>query len=273
MQLVGAAARGMDLTRACWLAFGSEGRSEQTIATDQDNGLVFASDDAERDRPALAGVRARGQRGARRLRLPAVQGQRDGQQPGVLPDAGRVDGSASPTGSSTARPRTCSTPASTSTCAPLAGDAGAGAAAARAASRAQRRARAALHQADGRQRAAQPRAAELARRASTRSDVDGREVVDLKLQRHGDLRRCGAPVRAGARRRRHRHARALRGGGAALLGVAAAGGRGLGRRLRVPADAAPAGAARAATRPRRAPADNPNLVDVGSARTTSTAAC
>jgi CBS domain-containing protein len=26
----------------CWLAFGSEGRAEQTIATDQDNGLVFA---------------------------------------------------------------------------------------------------------------------------------------------------------------------------------------------------------------------------------------
>jgi CBS domain-containing protein len=43
---------GLDLGRACWLAFGSEGRSEQTIATDQDNGLVFASDDAEADRPA-----------------------------------------------------------------------------------------------------------------------------------------------------------------------------------------------------------------------------
>lgn len=43
--------RGLDLTRACWLAFGSEGRSEQTIATDQDNGLVFESDDPARDRP------------------------------------------------------------------------------------------------------------------------------------------------------------------------------------------------------------------------------
>jgi CBS domain-containing protein len=40
------------MQQACWLAFGSEGRSEQTIATDQDNGLVFESDDAERDRPA-----------------------------------------------------------------------------------------------------------------------------------------------------------------------------------------------------------------------------
>jgi CBS domain-containing protein len=43
---------GLDLGRACWLAFGSEGRSEQTIATDQDNGLVFASDDPDADRPA-----------------------------------------------------------------------------------------------------------------------------------------------------------------------------------------------------------------------------
>ncbi len=29
----------------CWLSFGSEGRLEQTIATDQDNGLVFAAHD------------------------------------------------------------------------------------------------------------------------------------------------------------------------------------------------------------------------------------
>ena len=43
---------GVDLGRACWLAFGSEGRNEQTIATDQDNGLVFESNTPERDRPA-----------------------------------------------------------------------------------------------------------------------------------------------------------------------------------------------------------------------------
>jgi CBS domain-containing protein len=43
---------GLDMGRACWLAFGSEGRSEQTFATDQDNGLVFESDAPERDRPA-----------------------------------------------------------------------------------------------------------------------------------------------------------------------------------------------------------------------------
>jgi CBS domain-containing protein len=38
------AEQGLDLARACWLAFGSEGRNEQTIATDQDNGWVLADD-------------------------------------------------------------------------------------------------------------------------------------------------------------------------------------------------------------------------------------
>jgi CBS domain-containing protein len=51
LQLV-AAQRGMDLARACWLSFGSEGRSEQTVATDQDNGLVFESDTPDADRPS-----------------------------------------------------------------------------------------------------------------------------------------------------------------------------------------------------------------------------
>ncbi|RZU00606.1 DUF294 nucleotidyltransferase-like domain-containing protein [Rivibacter subsaxonicus] len=46
-----AEARGIDLGRACWLAFGSEGRSEQTISTDQDNGLVFESADPAAERP------------------------------------------------------------------------------------------------------------------------------------------------------------------------------------------------------------------------------
>lgn len=51
VQLV-AQAHGLNLQRACWVAFGSEGRSEQTIATDQDNGLVLDNDvqSAERDR-------------------------------------------------------------------------------------------------------------------------------------------------------------------------------------------------------------------------------
>jgi len=46
-----AARRGMDLSLACWLAFGSEGRGEQTVATDQDNGLVFDSAQPQQDRP------------------------------------------------------------------------------------------------------------------------------------------------------------------------------------------------------------------------------
>ncbi|HRI17657.1 MAG TPA: DUF294 nucleotidyltransferase-like domain-containing protein, partial [Burkholderiaceae bacterium] len=47
-----AARHEVDLAHGCWLAFGSEGRGEQTIATDQDNGIVFESDDPEHDRPA-----------------------------------------------------------------------------------------------------------------------------------------------------------------------------------------------------------------------------
>lgn len=46
-----AAAHGLDMAQACWLVFGSEARSEQTIATDQDNGLVFVSEKPELDRP------------------------------------------------------------------------------------------------------------------------------------------------------------------------------------------------------------------------------
>lgn len=41
----------VDLSQVCWLSFGSEGRSEQTIATDQDNGLAFISAQPDQDRP------------------------------------------------------------------------------------------------------------------------------------------------------------------------------------------------------------------------------
>jgi CBS domain-containing protein len=38
----------LDGIRWCWLAFGSEGRQEQTVSTDQDNGLIFtASENAD----------------------------------------------------------------------------------------------------------------------------------------------------------------------------------------------------------------------------------
>lgn len=38
--------------RWCWLALGSEGRSEQTIATDQDNALILADDSSDAERQA-----------------------------------------------------------------------------------------------------------------------------------------------------------------------------------------------------------------------------
>jgi CBS domain-containing protein len=42
---------GLDSHEVCWLAAGSEGREEQTIATDQDNGLLFETSDTALDRP------------------------------------------------------------------------------------------------------------------------------------------------------------------------------------------------------------------------------
>ena len=50
-----AQAAGIAATEACWIALGSEGRMEQTISTDQDNGLIFtprpgATTDGSRDR-------------------------------------------------------------------------------------------------------------------------------------------------------------------------------------------------------------------------------
>jgi len=48
---IAARRHGLSLDDACWLSFGSEGRSEQTISTDQDNGLVFNATDPERERP------------------------------------------------------------------------------------------------------------------------------------------------------------------------------------------------------------------------------
>ncbi len=43
---------GLSAQQMCWVALGSEGRGEQTIATDQDNALIFESDDPARDQPA-----------------------------------------------------------------------------------------------------------------------------------------------------------------------------------------------------------------------------
>ncbi len=48
-----AAQHAVDLSRVCWLALGSEGRSEQTVATDQDNALILDDAHTEADKPAL----------------------------------------------------------------------------------------------------------------------------------------------------------------------------------------------------------------------------
>jgi CBS domain-containing protein len=48
-----AAEFGVDLHRMCWLSLGSEGRDEQTIATDQDNALILANDTSEEARETI----------------------------------------------------------------------------------------------------------------------------------------------------------------------------------------------------------------------------
>ncbi len=50
VQVVQAASDMGDLT-FCWVALGSEGRQEQTIATDQDNALIYMSEQADMARP------------------------------------------------------------------------------------------------------------------------------------------------------------------------------------------------------------------------------
>ena len=78
----------------CWLAFGSEARREQTLRTDQDNGLVYA-DPPPPDAAAVAGLlrapRGGGQRGARPHRLPGVPRADHGLQPRVVPAGRRLD--------------------------------------------------------------------------------------------------------------------------------------------------------------------------------------
>jgi CBS domain-containing protein len=53
-------AAGIDPASACWIVLGSEGRSEQTLSTDQDNGIVFRNGaDAEAIRARLVPVAQR----------------------------------------------------------------------------------------------------------------------------------------------------------------------------------------------------------------------
>ena len=48
-----AKAHGIDLQQLCWLALGSEGRSEQTIATDQDNAVILPDNVSRPQRDAV----------------------------------------------------------------------------------------------------------------------------------------------------------------------------------------------------------------------------
>jgi CBS domain-containing protein len=48
-----AARHGIDLRSICWLALGSEGRGEQTIATDQDNALIVAGSVSPQERASV----------------------------------------------------------------------------------------------------------------------------------------------------------------------------------------------------------------------------
>ena len=48
-----AAPLGLSDIGICWLGMGSEGRGEQTIATDQDNGILFAANDPTRSDAAI----------------------------------------------------------------------------------------------------------------------------------------------------------------------------------------------------------------------------
>ncbi len=79
----------------CWLGMGSEGRGEQTIATDQDNGIIFAADDPSRSDArhprAPAAVRPRDQRNAGSLRVSALQGRRHGDESAVVPVVAGMD--------------------------------------------------------------------------------------------------------------------------------------------------------------------------------------
>ncbi|MCW5633783.1 MAG: hypothetical protein KIT17_10645 [Rubrivivax sp.] len=79
-----AASEGRDLGRACWLAFGSQARSEQTLLTDQDNGLVFAARDeadARAQRPAWLAFGRRVNELLARCGYPLCDGQLMAGQP------------------------------------------------------------------------------------------------------------------------------------------------------------------------------------------------
>ena len=75
---------GIPVDGVCWLSFGSEGRREQTIATDQDNGILYVAGAVALDR--LLQFAQRANESLARVWLSAVQGQHHGGQPAVVFD-------------------------------------------------------------------------------------------------------------------------------------------------------------------------------------------
>ena len=66
------------LAASCLFVMGSEGRGEQLLKTDQDNGLIVRDDAALDEATVAAGLRAF-LGGAARLRLPRLPGRHHGQ--------------------------------------------------------------------------------------------------------------------------------------------------------------------------------------------------
>jgi CBS domain-containing protein len=73
--------------RACLIVMGSEGRGEQTVRTDQDNGLILVGAGRRQDARRFP---RRFLAGAGEIRLSPVPGQCDGAQPHVVEAARRI---------------------------------------------------------------------------------------------------------------------------------------------------------------------------------------
>ena len=199
----------------CWLGMGSEGRSEQTIATDQDNGLIFTSSDGDAAPDASASASSRSHEpSTRRWTAAATRCAR--------------------AASWRSNPRWCASLSEWK--AAFAnwidrGDPDSLLAASiffdfralwgelaprRRAARRRGRARAgqpAIPEADVRQRAAEPAAVELVRRAGRGGRRGRRRGHRSQDERQRSLRRRGAHLRAGRRRHRHQYRRAAAAGG------------------------------------------------------------
>ena len=89
-------------TSGCLIVMGSEGRGEQTVRTDQDNGLILAG---PVDKATLDTFRSRFFKRAGRFRLSALPRQRDGAQPSLVKAALRLSCGFPPLGGAARRDR------------------------------------------------------------------------------------------------------------------------------------------------------------------------